>query len=91
MTARNLPELPTRSILTAGVLSLLLLPTRLNILQHGCTVSCGQLSCMSSVLKHTEGQQTLLLKESNRRHVHYLSGCEHICEAAALRRSHVAT
>ncbi len=55
-TASSLPELPTTSILTAGVLSLLLLPTRLNILQRGFAVSCGQLSCLSSVLKHTGGQ-----------------------------------
>ena len=60
MAARILPELPTSSILTAGVLSLLLLPTRLNILQHGCAVSCGQLSTFSSVLEHIVGRPILL-------------------------------
>ena len=58
MAVKNLPELPTSSILTAGVLSLLLLPTRLNILQHGCAVSCGQLSGFSSVLKHVFGHRS---------------------------------
>lgn len=74
MVASVLPELPTSSILTVGVLSLLLLPTRLNIFQLGCVVSCGQLSAWSPVLEHIAGLSTMLIEVLSRPHEPFQSG-----------------